>query len=120
MIQKGWKEGSMASDARSVISSATTQSSLSSLSIASSDYLSRSSTQKDALLDEVESTLSGAGSNALLRELKAAYRELLGYETKLQDEDSLSRAGREEHASAAGTEERTDEYWCNLVHLHRE
>lgn len=117
----------LASDARSVASSAT-RTSISSLSVASSDYRSRYSGRSDALLDEVESTASGAGSNALLRELKASYREILSVEAKLQDEDSYAKSAIEEQARIYGHdaddqgphEKRPDEYWAKLVQLHRE
>lgn len=122
------REGSLsASDARSVVSSAT-HSSASTLSVASSSYKSRHSARSDALLDEVESTASGAGSNALLRELKASYREILNVEAKLQDEDSYAKSAMDERTQGLGCdnvvtpvrEDRPDEYWAKLVQLHRE
>lgn len=114
-------------DMRSVASSST-RSSLSSLSVASSGYRSRSSSQKDALLDEVDSTSSGAVDNALLRELKASYRGILSVEAKLQDEDSFAQNALKERAISTGVtsdlelhkESRPDGYWANLVQLHRE
>lgn len=122
------REGSLpASDARSMVSSAT-RSSASTLSVASSSYKSRHSGRSDALLDEVESTASGAGTNALLRELKASYREILNVEAKLQDEDSYAKSAMAEQKKEPGCdsdatavrEDRPDEYWANLVRLHRE
>lgn len=113
-------------DDRSVAVSST-RSNMSSLSVASSDYKSRHSSQKDALLDEVESTSSGAGDNALLRELKASYKEILSIEAKLQDEDKFAKTAIEEEAEASGREDlrspketRSDEYWTQLIQLHRE
>lgn len=117
----------LAPDAQSVVSSAT-HSSMSSLSVSSSSYKSRSSSHKDSLLDEVESTSLGAGENALLRELKASYRIILNVEAKLQDEDSLAKTALQDLAranedggdSGLPKDARPDEYWAKLTQLHRE
>lgn len=120
-------DSTLDSDARSIISSST-RTSVSSLSTASSNYRSAFADRTDALLDEVESTSSGAGSNAFLRELKSAYRDILRVETQLQDEDRLAKAARNEGAHLGSAEhdlevfgeDRDDTYWVQLITLHRQ
>lgn len=87
--------------------------------------------QSESLLDDMDAGSTSAGSsNSIVRELKAAYTEILALETELHDEDTLAKdeladAKVDDQNGEAGNlsqrvqELRDDQYWVRLAQLHK-
>ena len=106
--------------------SVTSQSrSASGTSAASTDYKNNRWKDKDHLLDYDDADSTASGGNVLVRELKAAYREILKLEGKVQDEEYRARQGKEEEGhdkvdpEESVTQEGVDIYWVELAQSHR-
>lgn len=120
--QIGRKQGSAANDARSLAASPSAVS-LAAPSIALSDVISLGGPTGD---DGASASSSSQQGNAIVAQLRRAYREIMDLETRLQDDHKAAMAAtaREEENShgvriQGGGKRFDDEYWVKLASGHK-